>query len=184
MTPALDGPLPAPSLLGHTKSMSGALTVEPLARHRRLLPLIEGWFLGEWPAWYGPTGPGNAAQDLEAFAASEAVLPVGFVAFSHGIPIGVGALKAESIPTHTHLAPWAAAGFVVPAYRGQGMGAAILAALVTHARSLGFDRVYCGTSTAGSLLQRCGWSSLEVIQHAGKPLTLFRSAALHPCNAL
>ena len=173
-----------PSLLGHTKSMSGAFTVEPLARHRRLLPLIEGWFVGEWPAWYGPTGPGNAAQDREAFAASEAVLPVGLVALSRGIPIGVGALKAESIPTHTHLAPWAAAGFVVPAYRGQGMGAAILAALVTHARSLGFDRVYCGTSTAGSLLQRCGWSSLEVIQHAGKPLTIFRSTALHPCNAL
>jgi len=157
-------------------TMSVVLTVEPLARHRYLLPLVEQWFVGEWPAWYGAGGAGNVLEDLEAFAASEVQLPVGFVAFSEGHPVGAGALKSESIPTHTHLEPWAAAGFVVLECRGRGIGAAILAAMVSHARGMGFPQIYCGTSTAETLLRRCGWSSVEVTQLAGKPLTIFRSA--------
>ncbi len=70
--------------------MSPLLTVEPLARHRRLLPIIQQWFVSEWPAWYGAGGPGNIVQDLEAFAASEAELPVGFVVFSDGNPSARG----------------------------------------------------------------------------------------------
>ena len=157
--------------------MSSTLTIDCLARHQQLIPLVEQWFVSEWPSWYGVDGPGNIRPDLEAFAASEVALPIGFIAFNDGQAVGAGALKAASIPTHDHLTPWAAAGYVVPAYRGRGIGAALLAAMVSHAQALGFPRIYCGTSTAESLLRRCGWSSLALIQHAGKPLTIFSSAA-------
>lgn len=157
--------------------MPHAFIVEPLARHRRLLPVLEAWFVSEWPAWYGAGGEGNIGQDLKAFSASEVSLPVGFVAFSDGVPVGAGVLKAESIPTCDHLSPWAASGFVVPQVRGRGIGTALLATMVAHARRLGYKHVFCGTSTAGSLLRKSGWSAVEVTQHAGKPLTVFRSAA-------
>ena len=157
--------------------MSRALAVEPLARHRELVPLLAQWFVSEWPGWYGVAGQGNVTEDLHGFAASEANLPVGFVVFINGAPAGAGALKAESIPSHKHLSPWAAAGYVVPNERGQGVGAVLLRAMVAHARALGHPYVYCGTSTAVSLLQRSGWSPIEVIEHAGQSLTVFRSAA-------
>jgi len=121
---------------------------------------------------------GQHYQDLGAFTTSDTALPIGFVAFLAGEPVGAGALKAESIPSHAHLSPWASAGFVVPEHRGQGIGAGLLAAMLGHARSLGFPHVYCGTSTAESLLLRSGWRALEVAQHAGKPLTVFRNATL------
>ena len=154
--------------------MNRGLVVEPLARHPELVPLLAEWFVTEWPGWYGVGGQGNVTRDLQNFAASEVDLPVGFVVFSNGAPAGAGALKADSIPSHKHLSPWAAAGFVVPEQRGQGIGAALLGAIVAHAQALGYPRVYCGTSTAESLLQRSGWSTLELVQHAGKPLTVFR----------
>ena len=157
--------------------MSPTLTVEPLARHRDLLPLLAEWFVSEWPSWYGPAGEGNVAQDLQQFSASEAKLPIGFVALLNGKPVGAGALKTESIPSHRHLTPWAAAGYVLPSQRGQGIGAALLRSMLVHARSLGHMHVYCGTSSAESLLLRAGWAAIEVTQHAGKPLTVFRSAA-------
>ena len=157
--------------------MSPALTFEPLARHRPLVPLLAEWFVKEWPAWYASGGQGNIEQDLRAFATSEDALPIGFVAFLAGEPVGAGALKSESIPSHRHLSPWASAGFVVPEHRGQGIGAGLLAAMLGHARGLGFPHVYCGTSTAESLLRRSGWHAFEVTQHAGKPFTVFRSAA-------
>ncbi|RVU43059.1 GNAT family N-acetyltransferase [Rubrivivax rivuli] len=157
--------------------MSPALTVEPLARHRALVPLLAEWFASEWPAWYGSAGQGNIDQDLRAFATSETTLPIGFVAFLAGKPVGACALKAESIPSHAHLSPWASAGFVAPKLRGKGIGAGLLAAMLTHAHRLGYPHVYCGTSTAESLLQRSGWHAIEVTQHAGKRLTVYRSAA-------
>lgn len=149
------------------------LTIAPLARHRELLPLLAQWFVDEWPEWYGVGGRGNAAEDLEAFAASEGGLPLGLVALDDSVPIGVAAFKAESLPTHRHLTPWAAAGLVLPAHRGQGVGARMLEALVRHASRLGYERVYCGTATAVTLLRRSGWSQLEVIQHDGHQLVVF-----------
>ena len=153
------------------------LRVEPLARHRETLSLVEQWFIEEWPGWYGPGGPGNAAADLEAFAASEQTLPVGFLLFQDKVPIGAGALKATSIQSHSHLSPWAAAGFVLPQHRGKGAGLFLLQELVCKAQQLGYEHIYCGTSTAESLLVRAGWAAVASTQLEGKALTIFRSEA-------
>ena len=48
-------------------------------------------------------------------------------------------------------------------------------AMVDHARTLGYAHVYCGTSTAVSLLHRAGWHVVEPIVHAGEPMVIFRS---------
>ncbi len=112
---------------------------------------------------------------MQAFGASAHELPVGIVVFAGPEPVGFGALKASSIPSHAHLSPWAAAGYVVPDRRGQGIGAALLRALVAHAASIGHPIVYCGTSTATTLLERSGWGLVEHVVHAGKPLGIYRS---------
>jgi GNAT superfamily N-acetyltransferase len=157
--------------------MHPSIVVKPLSQHIALTALIEGWLVSEWPNWYGLEGRGNAGQDVSEFAASELRLPIGLIAFEEGRPVGFAALKAESIPSHKHLSPWAASGYVVPEHRGRGIGAALLAGLVAHARGLGFKRVYCGTSTSKSLLTKCGWLVLGQTQHDGKALTVFSAEA-------
>lgn len=149
------------------------LTIAPLARHREHLPLLTSWLIQEWPEWYGPGGRGDAEADLTAFASSESELPVGLIAFDGSTPVGVAALKSESLPTYRHLGPWAAAGLVHPSHRGKGIGAKLLAALVQQARTLGYERIYCGTATAVSLLRRSGWSELELVQHEDEVITIF-----------
>lgn len=149
------------------------ITVAPLADHRGLVPLLRDWFVAEWPAWYGPGARGDALADLTAFAASATALPIGMIAFDAGTPVGIAALKAESLPTHRHLTPWAAAGLVLPAYRRRGIGAQLLHALVRCAADLGHARIYCGTSTAVSLLQRSGWRELDTIVHDGESVVVF-----------
>lgn len=61
--------------------------------------------------------------------------------------------------------------------RGQGIGAVLLGSLVAHAKLMGFKAVYCGTSTAASLLERAGWQLQEAVIHAGKPLGIYRTGA-------
>ena len=152
-------------------------TIQLLPQARHLMPTVSQWLLSEWPDWYGEDGPGDLSADVTAFAASEHTLPIGFVAFDGGIPVGFGALKADSIPCHKHLTPWAAAGFVLPDRRGQGIGAFLLRAIVDHAKTMGYEHVYCGTSTSISLLHRAGWHVIEKIVHAGEPMVIFRSGA-------
>lgn len=94
--------------------------------------------------------------------------------FEDAEPVGCGALKADSIASHTHLTPWAAAGYVVPTRRGRGIGARLLQAIVAHAAHLGYPHVYCGTSTAIGLMRRAGWQEVKVIVHDGQPLVIFR----------
>jgi GNAT superfamily N-acetyltransferase len=151
------------------------VTIEPLAAHREAIPLLQRWFAAEWPSYYGANGPGDAWHDLQSFA-NVGSLPVGMVALRDGKVCGVAALKAESIASHRHLCPWAAAGVVEPSARGQGIGAKLLIALEEQARTLGFRRIFCGTSTAASLLQRCGWQLMERIIHDGHDLGIYSKA--------
>jgi hypothetical protein len=49
-------------------------------------------------------------------------------------------------------------------------------ALEGQARSMGFPYIYCGTSTANSLLERGGWELMENIIHEGHDLAIYRKA--------
>lgn len=151
------------------------IRIEPLALHPDQLPLLREWFEAEWPSYYGAGGPGDARRDLKAFS-NQGRLPVGVIAFLGDKVCGVAALKAESIASHRHLSPWAAAGLVPSALRGQGIGGQLLSALEQQARMLGFGRIYCGTSTADALLQRCDWQLMESIVHEGKDLGIYSKA--------
>ncbi len=155
--------------------MTVDVVVERLADHVSVLPTLAKWFKAEWPGWYGPDGKGKAEDDLAAYA-NQGSLPVGVVALQRGSVCGVAALKANSIPTHPHLAPWAAAGFVEPSMRGQGIGAMLLAALESEAQALGYHTIYCGTATAGSLLARAGWQRIESVRLEGKEIGLYQKA--------
>ena len=137
-----------------------AVVVEPLALHPEALPELCRLFEAEWPSWYGPGGPGSATDDLVASSAA-AGLPIGVVAVQRGEVCGVAVLKAESIPSHRHLSPWAAAGLVKTSLRGRGIGSVLLAALEEQARSQGYRAIHCATATAESLLQRRAYRLLE-----------------------
>lgn len=159
-------------MLNQEAAASSRITVSRLIEHPEVQPIVAAWFQSEWPDWYGPGGPGDVGRDVHSYA-NEGSLPVGVVAFFAGQPCGVAALKAESIPSHTHLAPWAAAGVVVPKLRGRGIGALLLSALEAEAQALGYDSVYCGTATANSLLQRAAWRVIDTVQLHGKQVSIY-----------
>ena len=151
--------------------MPSGLTIEPLALHPEAFPVLLSLYEAEWPEWYG-AGRGDATRDLQSFS-NQGSLPVGVVALRAGVVCGVAALKAESIPSRRHLTPWAAAALVNPALRGKGIGLQLLFALEGQAKALNFTRIYCGTTTADTLLQRANWRPIERIAHEGKALSIY-----------
>lgn len=155
--------------------MDSKIRIEYLADHPEVLPILKEWFETEWKSHYGPAGSGDAQSDLLAYA-NRGELPVGVVAFFEDELCGVAALKAESITTHSHLSPWAAAGLVSPVYRRRGIGTELVRALEQVARKLGYDRIYCGTSTANRFLERRGWQIMEQIRYDGEDVSIYQKA--------
>jgi GNAT superfamily N-acetyltransferase len=153
--------------------MSCEIRIAHLADHPEALPTLERLFQDEWPDYYGPQGPGVARRDLAQYSNRDR-LPVGVVALLGSEPCGVAALKADSISTHTHLTPWIGGGMVAPQYRRRGIGARLVSALEGVARDLGFENVYCGTSTANSLLIREGWRLMEVVQNSNEAISIYQ----------
>ena len=154
------------------------VTVARLAHYPGSWGQIADWFRAEWPDWYGPGGPGDADADVRAAGRGQA-LPWGLLALLDGQPCGVAVLKPQSIPSHAHLSPWAAAGYVLPALRGRGIGAALLAALEEEAAALGYPHIYCATATAASLLERSGWTSIESVEREGKQVAVYQKPLVH-----
>jgi GNAT superfamily N-acetyltransferase len=153
--------------------MDSKLRIEHLADYPEAIPILKEWFESEWGSYYGPTGPGDAQRDLLADA-HRGALPLGIVALDEHELCGVAALRAESIVTHAHLRPWAAAGLVKPCLRRRGIGTALIRALEETARSLGYSHIYCATSTAHHLLQRRGWQCREQVTYHGEEVCIYQ----------
>jgi GNAT superfamily N-acetyltransferase len=153
--------------------MIGKLKIEPLADHKKFLPPLQVLFEIEWPFYYGTNGPGNAQMDLKEYAKKKG-LPYGVIAILDGKLCGTAVLKNKSIFTHPHLHPWAAAGIVVPAYRKQGIGSKLLAALENVAKEIGSSHIYCGTNTANNILLQRSWQFLEWAIQNGEKVGIYQ----------
>jgi GNAT superfamily N-acetyltransferase len=157
--------------------MRSTVTVIPLRERPELCAFFARQFEIEWPDWYGPNGKADAAADLKDYANPAGELPVGVVALDQSMsPVGIAALRATSIASHSHLGPWATAGFVIPERRREGIGADLLAALVAEAARLGHPFIFCATASAVSLLQRDGWTQIDTVEHDGESQFVFRRA--------
>lgn len=152
--------------------MNKGLKIDPLADHPEAIPLLKQLFESEWKSYYGPAGGGNAEQDLIAYS-NQSKLPIGVVAYLNGELCGIMALKAHSIDARSHLGPWVAAGLVVPLHRRKGIGAHLLVAVEGIAKRLGYSRIYSGTSTAASLLERSNWRFMERIPYNGEDVSIY-----------
>jgi GNAT superfamily N-acetyltransferase len=149
-------------------------TVIPLRSRPELSSFFVKLFEAEWPDWYGPGHPADAASDLREYANAAGALPVRVIALDDaGDPVGIAALKATSISTHPHLSPWAAAGYVIPSLRRNGTGRVLLSALLAEAKRLGFQKIYCATATSASLLVREGWSQIDSVNYDGTVHVIF-----------
>lgn len=155
------------------------LEVELLADHPEALLSLREWFEREWAPYYGPDGPGDATTDLRESCNREA-LPIAVVAILDGEVVGTAALKAESVSTHKHLAPWLAALLVRPEFRRRGIAEHLIAAIEKKAQELGFHSIYVGTGegsgTPESALRKRGWEFVEKGPYFVSEVSIFQKA--------
>lgn len=154
-------------------AMTPGLCFARLADHPACQPVVCAWLQAQWPGWYGPDGPGDVQADVRRYGQADG-LPAGVLAFAQGVPCGFGALKDDRVPGFEPAGPWLGAGFVLPAWRGQGVGLALIRALEAEAARQGCPALFCATATAGTLLRRAGWAEAGTSRLGHQDVVVFR----------
>jgi GNAT superfamily N-acetyltransferase len=131
--------------------------IRPLWQVPEARPALVRLMEAEWPNWYGPNGPGEAASDLDHRTRAEG-LPWGVTWIEDG-PAGAAALAETSHGAGAGEGPWIVGLVVAPGLRGRGIGSALVAACEAQARASGAAAAYATTGAARRLLLRRGWTA-------------------------
>jgi GNAT superfamily N-acetyltransferase len=151
-----------------TKTKTTGLTIDYLANHRERIPEIAGLLYGQWADLFRAAG--TSEEQLEQLLMERAVtdkLPIAVVALSDGMLAGTGSIKLSEPGTKPGLSPWLAGMYVREAYRGSGIGAAIVRALEARASELGVTTMYLSVGAAEAFYRRLGWRVIERVNSYG-----------------
>ncbi len=99
---------------------------------------------------------------------------IALVAEVEGHPAGTCLFVRREIDPVHELTPWLAGLFVAPAFRNRSIGRELVAAIESHARKLGCDRLHLYTSGAETYYAKLGWRIAERFPWNGKPFTLMQ----------
>ncbi len=123
--------------------------IEPLLRHPRHVAFVARLVHEEF--WAGRADGLSEAYLAQAFGgrAEPGRVLRSLVALEGDRPLGCVHLIDHDDDDLPELTPWLAAMVVVPGRRGQGIGSALVRALLDDARGMGFERLWLGTDGPG-----------------------------------
>ena len=114
--------------------------------------------------------------------AHSSTIPLAWVAIDEKkLPVGMVSLKNNDLWARTDLNPWLASLYIVPEYRFQGIGTALVQAVIDKAKELGYRTVYLfeGHNDTVDLIHYYtsrGFSILEdALDNDGNPTTIMYS---------
>lgn len=129
------------------------------------------WLYGEW----GHRRAGNTPELVAARLRSHtntSQIPLTVVALQGEAAVGTASLRDRDLEERDDLSPWLASVYVVPARRSEGVGSLLVTAIERIASGLGVERFYLYTPDRQSFYAKLGWTELETLWHAGKPVTV------------
>ncbi len=140
------------------------VTIAPLRNFPDYAPILAYWAYNEWYR-HRPFG---FSLVLKAYMgrAHDNSLPQCFIALKDSLPVGMGTLKADDLQSRADLNPWLSSLYVVPEFRGRGIGSALVSKISECSRDLGSESLYLFLGqNQKELLERFytarGWEVLE-----------------------
>jgi GNAT superfamily N-acetyltransferase len=101
-------------------------------------------------------------------------LPLTLVALQSEELIGTVSLKFHDLDIRPKLDPWLGALFVLPNWRGRGVGSMLMHRAVDEAGRLNLPRLFLWTSSAEALYRKLGWRIVERTDYCGKSIVIMQ----------
>ncbi|HWM94408.1 MAG TPA: GNAT family N-acetyltransferase [Thermoanaerobaculia bacterium] len=152
-----------------------SVLIQPLREIPEAGQLFARAFKEDWPDFFADRPVESIEEEIFAPALQGRGLPIVLVASVQGRIAGTVALRARSVETHEHLSPWITGLYVMPGFRGLGIGWSLMLAITAEAAAQGFPNLYAVTNTARGLFSKLGWTAVEDILYHGEEVTLFRA---------
>jgi GNAT superfamily N-acetyltransferase len=154
-------------------SLKSSITIEHLADHTDTIPQLARWLLAEWGHLLPRENRATIATIFGGRTHRDRV-PQTFVAMDGSQPVGMASLEAHDMVTRPELSPWLSGVYVLPEYRGHGVGSALVEAVVAATASLDFETLYLFTPDRMSFYQRMGWQEMEKVRYRGVDVVIMR----------
>ena len=152
------------------------VSIELLADHSGLSGLVGRWHWDQWGS-EDPDGSAEAWSRALESRASRGELPTVWVAFHDDTPVGSVVLTEKDAAAGGGFNPWLEGLYVVPAYRGRGVGRRLILTCETSAAALGCRTLYLHT-VIPAFYARYGWAELPNPRTGSPVVVMARTLAV------
>lgn len=135
-----------------------------LADYSQYVPIVADWIFDEW----GQEMPGSTLESIKALFSlhlNRDRIPLTMLALVEWQPVGTASIFLHDMDTRMDLTPWLAAVYVLPQFRGQGIGSQLVRAIEGVATRLQLGRLYLFTPDQADFYARLGWLVLETAEY-------------------
>jgi len=154
--------------------MAHPFSVDYLANHTELIPLLAGWHHAQWPLESDPSYEHRIKIIQERLGCRE--IPTTLVALQDKSALGFVSLVASNMDCHTELSPWLASLYVHRTFRQQGIGTALTEAILREAHALAIRCIYLFTPDQASFYERLDWHTISREVYHGEDVAVMECA--------
>jgi GNAT superfamily N-acetyltransferase len=135
-----------------------------LADYPNYLLIVAGWIFDEW-GWEMPGSTLESIQTKFSLQLNRERIPLTMLALVESQPVGTTSISFHDMDTRMDLSPWLAAVYVLPEFRGRGVGSQLVRGIEAAATRLQLERLYLFTPNRESFYAHLGWSVLETVEY-------------------
>ena len=150
--------------------MPHAFHIAYLADNAELMPLLAQWHHAEWPLDSAPSIEDRIELIRNRLGRRE--MPTTLVAVRDASPLGFVSLVSNNMDSHPELSPWLASLYVLPPLRRQGIGTALVKAILGEAQALQVRHLYLFTPSQNAFYERLGWHAIFHENDHGESVTV------------
>ena len=144
-----------------------------LADRADLIPTLAGWFYGEWGHNHPDLTPATIEVKLRQRLNRDRV-PLVLVTLRDDSPIASASLKIQEMETHPQYMHWLGSVYVLPEFRGEGIGSNLVQYSVNEAKRLAVHDLYLYTRSHEKFYTHLGWKPIERPLYHGRKVVIMK----------
>lgn len=138
-----------------------------------LLETLAQWHQEEW----SQLNPGETLEQriirMQPFL-NDKPIPSMYIAFDT-VFSGSAAIVENDMDNRPDLSPWLASVFVIPEYRNQGIGSALVHHVMQQAQQSSIDKLYLYTPDREAFYHKLGWRRIDTENYHGHEVSIMEA---------